>query len=358
VDLKSWWILDRAPERDLLGNMAPAFIPSAFLLPAALLALLALPRSLPWLLAALLAGILALGTNLGNPHILTLWGGVHLGAAGSRAGNALGDAILGFNQALSGWPVFDGIRFPRRWLVCSGLALSLAGSLGVQSGFRLLGRLPLLRRVAAELPRSHPRVATLAGILGAMLLATLLLPLGRTRGFPSVTPLPRVEFAEWLRGQGQGAVLQLPTQRPAPGQGFRASVPVYAGLPDVLASADAEYFQILHRHPTRHHPSLLTVRPVRPLPEKLLGFLRDLDDLALPRLQGLQPPLSATEQKRSGERRALRDSLVKAGFRWASVDLSAYEEPWLGILLEHLSPIADQRRFADGAGVLVLELGD
>lgn len=358
VDLKTWWILERAPQRDVLGNMVPAYLPMFFLLPALLLGLLGLPRSLPWLLVALLSFGLALGTNPANPQVMVVWGSSLLGSPLGRLGSLVGEAILAANLWLTDLPVLEGVRFPRRWLLSMGLALSLAGALGLSSVSRQLAGTRRLARVRDLIARHVPQAGLLVAVLVSLLLAESLLLLPRSSPFPSVTQLPPVEFAEWLRDAPEGAVLQLPTQRQAPAQGFRATVPVYAGLPSMLASTDSEYFQILHRKPTWHHPSLLTVRPVGTLPQELVAFIRDIDDLTLPALQGLDPPISATEGQRSDTRKMVRRSLRIFGFRWVTLDLGAYKEPWLGMALEYLAPVAEQRRFPDGQGVLLVELAD
>jgi len=349
VDLHAWWILERRPDLDALGNLVPALLPSAFLAGAVLVGLAGLPRSLPWLLGGLLLVGLAMGTNAGNPTALAAWGQHLAGGPGRTAGATLGEAVRSVNAWLSQVPPFEWIRFPRRWLVPAALCLSVGGACGVRAAVRPLGQL---------LPAAPwTRTAGLAaGLVAAVVLAGAL-----ARALPGRDPVPvhappDVPFARWIAGRpGEGAVLLLPTVRPAPATAQRARVAVFASLGEDLASADCQYLQLLHHRPTACWPALLTVAPRGDLPAGAARLLRDLDDLARPALAGLDPPVSATEAEGEPARAEGRRWLAASGFRWVALDLGAYRGPWAEVAAGFLAPAA-ATRFDDGDGVLVLEL--
>ena len=351
VDLRAWWMQENRPEADILGTLAPALIPTAFLISTLILSVLGLPRSLPWLLAALFSLGLALGTNPQNAGVLAWWGQAAAGGTGHTIGQHLGELILAFNTWWTRLPLMEGVRFPRRWLVLAGLALCVAGGVG------LAAMVPLSARGLKRLQdlRIGPKGPTLAGILLGITLSGGMEHDQHYRDHLPTMELPTALFARWLGEEAPpGAVILFPTVRPAPDMRVRARVPVYANLGTNLASADHEYFQLLHHRPTHHHPSLLTVLPSGDPAPAIARLLQDTNDLTVPHFLGGEPPGSATDPRRDAERAAGRHQLRQAGTCCLAFDLGVYEEPWLQRAVQFYAPIHESHRFEEGDGVLVV----
>ncbi len=353
VELRSWWALQTNPASDVRGNLVPALVPTAMLLPALILALVGLPRSLPWLLASLAMLALAMGINADNSGMLAWWLREPLGEVGQAAGRGLGDAVLAFNRALLGQAPFTGIRFPRRWLLPAALCLALAGSIGLGRLLRL-GPGRWLRRVRGPWPRT---AAVWAGLLVGPLLAAALLSAQPYLHPRSTTRMPQLAFADWIRARpGSGAVIAFPTVRPGPPNTHRWELPVYANISDAIRSADCLYFQLVHRRPVLCYPALFTVTANQGLDETAARLVRDTNDLALPGMTGQTIPPSALEAEGATQRARGRDWLADRGLRWVTLDLAVYPEAQVQDALVFYEPVAEVQRFDDGDGVLVIEL--
>ncbi|RME27613.1 MAG: hypothetical protein D6798_04160, partial [Deltaproteobacteria bacterium] len=184
VDLSVWWFLDQGMQATRDPSLAPAFIPGWTVAAALLLSLAAIPRSLPWLLAALFTLVLALGLDPDNPTWLGNWFG--------PAGRQVGLAVLEVNRRLTELPGISGIRFPNRWLTATALSLATAGGMGLSRLLAATARLPGGRLLA------WPLCAALAAL-------AIHLGVDRTalhRPFPAHV-LPRPEFATWIAEQPQ-----------------------------------------------------------------------------------------------------------------------------------------------------------
>jgi hypothetical protein len=151
-------------------------------------------------------------------------------------------------------------------------------------------------------------------------------------------------------------VLTLPTVRPGKPNTHRWELPVYANIGDSIRSADLLWFQLIHRRPVYTYPALFTVRANEGLDRKAARLVRDSNDMALPGITGSQPPSSAYQPDDLGERAEGRAWLMERGLRFVVLDLSVYDEPWLEHVRSFYAPLASERRFDDGDGVLVLEL--
>ncbi len=353
VLLRSWWGLEASPGSDHRGNLVPALIPSVMLVPTALLALIGLRRSWPWLLAGLLMLAMALGSNPDNAAMLGWWLGSVAGEPGRALGQGLGDAVHGLNMALLGHAPFSGIRFPRRWLVPAALCLSVAGSLGLVS----LLRLGLRSAAVRALVERRPLAVEALGVAAGLVLATSLLT-GQPYLEPrQTTAFPPLAFASWIADQpGDGAVLTLPTVRPGKPNTHRWELPVYANISDNLRSADELYFQLVHRRPIYGYPAFFTTVANPGLEPAAQRLVRDSNDMAMPGMLGKEPPTSAYQPDELGERAAGRAWLTERGLRFVVLDLSVYQEPWLEHVIAFYEPLTSQQRFEDGDGVMVLEL--
>jgi len=340
VNLRTWWFLEHRPEADIHGTLAPALLPTAFL-GVTLVCGLIRRRAWPWTLAGLVTLVLALGINAENASVLAWWAQAAAGLPGARVGGALGRAILRFNEMWVHLPLMAGIRFPRRWLVVSALCLSIGGASG------LVG-------VVAWIFRRWRWDGTLAGVLGGVGVATAVLGSQVYRDTLPLVTLPDLAFTAWIATEApKGAVIVFPTVRPAPDQRVRASVPVFGNLSTALASADNEYFQLLHRRPTQSWPTLLTLRTRGALPVEVRGLLQDTNDLTDPFYKGTPPPGSAVDDLNAAARKTGRDWLVAQGFCCVVFDLGVYPEPWRARALSFYEPFSDIRTFEEGEGVLV-----
>ncbi len=338
VDLSVWWYLDQGLQETRDPSLAPAMIPSITVGVALVLAVVGAPRSLPWLLAAALSLVLALGLDPDNPTWLGNW----FGPAGTRAG----EQLLALNRALYALPGISGIRFPNRWLTATALGLATGGGIGLARVLSLLRRAPGGRLLA------WPVAAGLAA--GAVLLGVARTHLHTP--FPA-HDVPRPAFAEWIADQpGGGAVVTLPRMRPAPQSGKRADVEVFADLDPVLASADLVWFQVVHRRAMVDAPDLQTLG-VHPPSDDVVELLRYWDD-AWRQAGGADPHQHHPDPRDVARRGDALASLVDEGLRFVVVDRGVYGDTALQRVEDQLGDHLEARQdFDEGAGVTVLVLG-
>jgi len=292
-------------------------------------------RSLPWLASGTLMLGLSFGLRTETIQHLSAWLGM--------PGEFMGEMAIGFNDWFYKLPIAEQLRFPRRWLVPSAMALSIGAGIGLNRLFQTR-----LRNAFAQ--------AALVAVLGA---ASLTVGIGSSRihqQFPMHT-LPKVEFAEVLHSaEGAGAVLFLPAVRELEPGATRDSLPVFANLGSELASADDLYLQLQHGRPMVSYPSLQTLT-ARKHSKDVNRLLRDWSDLSDGKSSGRGIPPSAFDPGAQNERfRGLKE-LREAGLRWIAVDLDAYDDEGLGLLRKQIgNKVALETRFDEGDGVLLLEL--
>ncbi len=310
----------------------PTFLPLAFLLVTLGLGVAGGRRALPWLLAGVALIVLSCGTHAGWPDA----GGALLGTPG----RALGRALVSLNGALLELPGLSIIRFPRRLLVPGAMALCVAAGWG-------------MTRFRPRLGQAYPAVAA---ALALLVVVANVHACRFHRGFPLIEP-PPVEFASWIRGQdGDGGVILLPHWRPHVPGTTRENQPTYAAIEGPIKSADTLYIQVLHGRPALGYPQLKTVRTY-PRDERVVRLIRDWNDLTLPLLQDRPIAPSATNPEFDTMRAEGLEFLLEAGLRYLAVDLTAYNDEGQAILRSQLGDhVEDEHRFADGGGVLVLEL--
>ena len=353
VLLRTWWDLEANPANDVRGNLVPALIPSAMLVPCVILALAGLRRSWPWLLAGGLMLALAMGSSPDNAKMLSWWMGELAGARGHSLGQGLGDGVHALNMALLGHAPFSSIRFPRRWLIPAAFCLALAGSLGLGA----LLRLGLRSATLSALAERRRAVFEIVGIAVGLGLATCLLGAQPYLHPRTTTTFPQLGFADWIADQpGDGAVISLPTVRPGKPNTHRWELPVYANISDNLRSADCLYFQLVHRRPIYCYPALFTVVANDGLDLAAQRLVRDSNDMALPGITGSDPPHSANQVEGQVDRTAGRAWLVERGLRFVTLDLGVYQGDWLDVVIGFYEPLANSQTFEDGDGVMVLEL--
>jgi hypothetical protein len=351
--LRTWLQLSIHPGSDVRGNLVPALIPVAVLVPALLLALAAIRRSWPWLLASGLMILLALGTADDNPVMFAWWMKALFGSAGESGAQGLSAAVVSANEALQQRIPFSGIRFPRRWLLPAALFLCMAGSLGLGRLLALVGGLSPFRRQLRRWPLLPPALGLALGPVLAVLVL-LLQPYLQPR---ATTAYPTLGFTAWLAEQpGEGAVLTLPTERPGKPNTHRWQLPAYANISNTIRSSECLYFQLEHGRPVYCYPSLLTAKAAAGLDEQTGRLIRDANELTRPATLGEPPSESAYWFDGKARRDAGRAWLVERGLRFVVLDLSVYQGEWLDQAVSFWEPLANQRRFDDGAGVLVLEL--
>jgi hypothetical protein len=192
TDIRLWWRYTGTLGALRDATRPPTLIPTPVLVGSLFLGLLGGRKSAPWLIAGLVMLGLSFGLAEKTPALMGRW-------LGSPA-QALGDLVLGLNRWAYELPVLGSIRFPRRWLVPSALALGVGGSIGLA---QLMRRLPQAWKAWTALT-----------VLGSIGLVWHGLSISQIRtDFPS-HPLPRVAFAEYIADHDlDGAVLLLPHVR-------------------------------------------------------------------------------------------------------------------------------------------------
>ncbi len=335
TDLRLWWRhLDPAGGiRDI--SRPPTLIPTPMLIGTIALGLLAWRRSWPWLIAGLFMVGLSFGLRPKTAELLGSWLGSPMGL--------LGQSVMFINEWVYGLPVAGEIRFPRRWLVPAGIALSIAAGLGLQQVF--------IRWIR---PKSVQWI-----ISGTLALMSMHIGIGTSRlhdPFPSHA-LPDVEFANTIaQHDDAGPVLLLPAFRSVAAGATREELPVFANLDSKLASADDLYLQLLHQQPMVSYPSLQTLA-VRDRHANVQRLLRDWSDLSHTKGGGRGIPPSAIDPGAQVERDKGLRILREAGLRWIAIDQGAYNEEGLGHLLSQLqTKIEDRIEFDQGNGVLLLQI--
>lgn len=342
TDLHTWWQHDFTSGRPRDGSLAPTAITAVFLWPALALAVLGLPRSLPWLGAGLLMLVLSLGLNDRIVGELTVWLG--------EDGTALGRWLLSTNRDLYDLPGIGSVRFPRRWLVPATLAFAMAGAEGLGRLVRLAARWRPSRRAMAFGGPVLVVATTLAVVHAGADTSAI------ARDFPHHA-LPDVAFADWVaRHERSGAVVLLPQRRPAPKSGRRADLPVFADISENLSSSDSQYLQVRMGRPLLSYPSLKTLAPMR-VDTDIQSILRNWDDIALPELSGRDIPSSAIDPRFAPQRQRIIDGLRRDGLGFVVVDEAAYGASGIEHLRVQLEDhLAETEHFDDGTGVTVFVL--
>lgn len=338
ADLHTWWQFDFGPAGERDPSLAPTLIPTIALWVGLALGLLGMPRSLPWLAAALLMICLSFGLNKLLPAELAQW----LGGWGYQ----LGASVLRINDTLYDLPGLDSLRFPRRWLVPAAMSVGVGAGYGVQRLFAGLRRL-----------RGDRVLIPLLTVVGAT--ASVQAGISTTRlhtVFP-MQSLPEVKFTAWIAEQEDaGALVCIPQVRPAPRSGKRGDLPVFASISQSLSSSDVQYLQVLHGQPTVSYPTLKTLVPMR-FDADVYRLMRSWDDLTQPVATGNPIPRSAHDERSEPGRQATITRMRREGLQYVVVDAAAFGEEGLAILDTQLQPHTDRvERFDDGTGVLVYVL--
>lgn len=335
TDLKLWWRhmgMDGGL-RDF--SRPPTLMPNMLMTGALILCMAAGRRGLPWMIAGLLMLGLSFGTRENVPSLLGAW----LGAPAEMVGSA----TLKLNTWAYSLPIIGEIRFPRRWLVPSAMTLAVGGCIGLNVFLQRWLRRPLL-----------------AGILvtaGAVAVVNVGLSTSRLHTSFPLHSVPTVAFADAIAASdAEGAVLLLPSARSVEAGAKRDKLPVFADIDRALASADNLYLQMRHGRPTVSFPSLQTL-VAEPQDEDIARVLRDWSDLAVADSPGRGIPPSAFDPGVKFQRDKGFRKLREAGLHWVAVDEAAYTEEGLKLLREQLgNKVLTEERFADGTGVLLLEL--
>ncbi len=335
TDMRLWWrhfgftTTLRDPTRP------PTLIPTAVLSTSLVLGVFGGRKAAPWIVAGVLTLGLSFGLRTETVEHLSLW----LGSPASM----LGDLIMHMNQTFYSLPIAEQLRFPRRWLLPCSMALGVAASIGLASLFQ--------RHM-----RSQWKQWVTSATLGAAMLAVGVGSSKVHNSFPMHT-LPSVEFAEALANSDRdGAMMQLPVTRKLPPGATRDSLPVFAHLGSELASADDLYLQILHRRPIVSFPSLQTLS-AGDQDVDIRRIMRDWSDLSDGKLTDRGIPPSAFDSGADFERKRGLRKLREAGLMWIVIDLGAYDDQGLTLLRSQIgNAIANETRYDEGDGVLVLEL--
>ncbi|MEC8424052.1 MAG: hypothetical protein VX000_09755, partial [Myxococcota bacterium] len=339
TDLHTWWQYDFGGAGDRDPSLAPTLIPTVALWVGIALGVLGLPRSLPWLLTALLMIGMSFGYNKLLPAELAQWMG--------STGYSLGVRILSINDTLYGLPLIDNIRFPRRWLVPAAMSIGVAAGFGAQ---RILSLLARVRPGRALIP--------VLAVVGAAASVKAGVDASRIHTVFPMQELPEVAFTTWIAEQDDaGPVVCIPQNRPAPRSGKREDLPVFASISPNLSSTDVQYLQVLHGQPTLSYPTLKTLVPMR-FDADIYRLMRNWDDLGQPVATGNPIPRSAYDEHSEPARNATIARLRGAGLRYVVVDEAAFGDEGLEILTTQLAPHTETiERFDDGTGVLVFVLG-
>jgi hypothetical protein len=346
VNLVVWSQFIHTSAPDSLGTLAPAYLSQAFVFVTVGLAFLAPRSNAPWLLAALASLTLALGVQPANTTFLAQhWG---------ETGRAIGDTVMATNQYIGSWALFEHIRFPRRWLVITGICLGQAAACGARGAVE-----SLQRRVF-----SNSRPAAWKSVIAALVaFAATHLVAGSAEVYRHHLPtfrVPDVKFAAWIKAQpGEGAVVLFPTLRPAPAIALRGDRPVYANLPRALAGGDEVLLQVLHGRPVYSYPALQTLVPLGKRLTDVHRVIRDVDDLAA---SETVPTHIQTRLKNRFDEDSRADALAQMhqiGIRWLVFDRSVYADGPLALGESLFAPVTLSRQeFDDGDGVVVLEVGN
>jgi hypothetical protein len=338
ADLHTWWQFDFGPAGERDPSLAPTLIPTIALWVGLGLGVLGVPRSLPWLLAALLMLCMSFGLNKLLPAELAQWMG--------GTGYNMGGWILRINAWLYDLPGLTELRFPRRWLVPTAMSVGVGAGYGAQRLFALLRRLRA-DRVGIPLLAVAGAIASVQAGIGSARLHTI---------FPMQT-LPEVTFTDWIAEQEDtGALVCIPQVRPAPRSGKRGDLPVFASISQTLSSADVQYLQVLHGQPTVSYPTLKTLVPMR-FDADVYRLMRNWDDLTHPAATGNPIPRSAYDERSEPARQATVARLRASGLRYVVVDSAAFGEEGLAILDAQLEPHTERiEEFEDGTGVRIYVL--
>ena len=340
ADARNWWQHDSLNEFVRDSSLAPTLIPSLILVISIVLIFVGLPHSLPWFFAGILMLTLSMGLNGRVP--------LHLGQWMGSTGQWIGETVIDTNRRLYAFPGIGQIRFPMRWLIPSALMFFV----GASHGLRRLYNLPFIQK------RKYAHTYTFV-FSTFFALVGLIISLQSSRidiGFP-MHQLPEVQFAEWIKKQeGSGAVLLLPQMRPPPKSGKREDLPVFANISQLLSSADAQYFQVIHGRPMYTKPSLKTLS-ASDQQDIVARLVRNWDDMAHPMLTGNEIPPSAYDPRSANTRAAAFQALLKSGLQFIVVDLGAYNDEAQTILRSQIQGnVKEEIQFDEGDGVLVFRM--
>jgi len=335
TDMRLWW---RHLQMDTTlrdHTRPPTIIPSAMVAGGLVLGVLGGRRALPWMAAAMLMLGLSFGLRTDTPEQLASWLGSPIGV--------LGGAAMAVNEVFYTLPIAEQLRFPRRWLVPSAMALSIAAAIGLAGLFQRYMRPAWMQW-------------GMAALLGAAVLDIGVKTSKVHNAFP-MHELPAVEFAEALQSDtSPGAVMLLPVIRELPPGATRANLPVFARLGSALASADDLYLQMLHGRAMVSFPSLQTLTS-REQNIDVSRLMRDWSDLSDGGSTSRGIPPSAFDPGAAPERNRGLQQLRDAGLRWLLVDLGAYDDEGLNHLRDQVgTALASEREYPAGDGVLVMEL--
>ena len=342
VSLARWWRFEAGlfSTRDV--SLVPTAIPVRMLVPALALAALDLRRAWGALIAAVVLLSLALGQGIDQAPALRSWWGA--------TGEAVAAGSAWINDVLYDIPGPSIIRFPRRALVPTAVAVLVAGGLG-------WGRIEGWLRWKLGPSRWFQRAALVLG-LGLSVLGSLA---GRQlvrfdESFPLTRP-PKLPFAEWIREhEVSGAVALLPEQRASRAFTERHALPVFAELGDALRSADHLYIQVVHGQPQVSFPQLLTFAPRSRTP-RARGLLEDWNSLSYPATVGVPATPGAVNESDDARRAPGLKLMIDEGLRFLVLDAALYGETERVIMRRHLQGhIQEERYFEDGSGVLVIVL--
>lgn len=324
VQLAVWHQWETGNVRPWDYTLAPGFVPLVTVAGALALAALRPLRALPWVLAAALCFVLAMGDSAENAIWLQR-------TYGDTAG-AVGRAVVAFNEAVH-VPV---VRFPRRWLVPGALGLSVAAGIGL-----------------SRVPWEWLRLAIAAPAAVGVLLHTLALT-GYRDALPRF-PAPTAAFATFIaEHDGDGAVLALPQTRASNTIAQRREdIPIWANLDPAVRSADQMWIQLATGRPSVYVPQGMRTMQRRTAREREIEtLLRDLDDLTLPQTTGRSIPPSATQEP--ARRAAAAGRLIDRGLRYVALDAALYGADGLALAKQAFAGrIVEERRFDDGTGVVV-----
>ena len=335
TDLRLWWrhLSPMAENRDI--SRPPTLIPTPMLMGSLILGLVGGRKSWPWLLAGLLMIGLSFGLRPRTAELLSAWLGSPMGT--------LTELAMTINEWVYGLPIAGEIRFPRRWLVPAGIALSTGAGIGLQTIF--------LRWV-----RSKVAQMIIGGCLAVAILSTGMSVSRLHHPFPA-HQLESVEFTTAIaESDNSGPVLLLPAFRSVEAGATREELPVFANLDQNLASADDLYLQLRHQQSMVSYPSLQTLMAHEEAPS-VQRLLRDWSDLSHTKLGSRGIPPSAIDGGAQVERDQGLRVLRQAGLRWIAIDLGAYDKEGLTHLLAQLdTKIETTQTFDEGDGVMLLRV--